>query len=384
MRCDFKTESVDVFLDTEKRLAMDSKKASLASLVTLAVWLSGYQIAQAQDATAEKVEEAVRKAQVIKKDYPVHAVISGREATILTRRHPRATDDDLRIDSVLVTKSVVDSFKSIGTVKVLFRDEDSSSGKSVEVTAGDIKTYANSTIDPKKFLATIAVTKVGGDDEAIKSKLTAEERKMAVSAGPLEEERLLLMDRINTLRRKGTGVSPFEAMFAQIESQAKSGQTAALKESVQKLGEKLAAQEDLVRQASRTGSGRGISVVSSSKVPNQNSDRTTKFASPAMNDSIEVQNLAIFAKIKNEVAQHRGDPTFGVYYLRKLSDISAERNNGADPGRIRQMLSSLMDEIKHQPDDRPNFKGGRGMGFNQQGGPPGPNDVHGQGGGPPN
>jgi hypothetical protein len=111
----------------------------------------------------------VRKAQVIKKDFPVHAVISGREATILTRRHPKATDDDLRIDAVLITKSVLDSFNTIGTVQVLFRDEDSSSGKSVEVTAGDIKTYANgSPLIREKFLATIAVTKVGGDDEAIK------------------------------------------------------------------------------------------------------------------------------------------------------------------------------------------------------------------------
>jgi hypothetical protein len=40
-------------------------------------------------------------------------------------------------------------------------------------------------------------------------------------------QRLLLMDRINTLRRKGTGVAPFEAMFAQIETQVKSGQTVA-------------------------------------------------------------------------------------------------------------------------------------------------------------
>ncbi|MBP9093635.1 hypothetical protein KBI23_21635 [bacterium] len=367
---------------------MNNKKISLASLLALSVLISGCQMVLALDATGESVEEAVRKAQVIKKDYPVHAVISGREATILTRRHPKATDDDLRIDAVLITKSVLDSFNTIGTVQVLFRDEDSSSGKSVEVTAGDIKTYANGTIDPKKFLATIAVTKVGGDEEATRSKLSAEEKKFSVSPGLYEEQRLLLMDRINTLRRKGTGVAPFEAMFAQIEAQTKSGQNAALKDSIHKLGEKLAAQEDLVRQANRTGSGRGISVVSSSKISsqsssqNQNSDRaasTPLLAAPA--DPIDAQNQQLFATIKSELAQHRGNPGFGVYYLRKLSDIAEEKVKGGSSARINSLLSSLAEEMQRQPDYRNNFKGGRGMGPNQQGGPPGPNQGFGPGGG---
>lgn len=370
---------------------MDSKKISLASLLAVTLLVSGCQLALALDATGENVEEAVRKAQVIKKDFPVHAVISGREATILTRRHPKATDDDLRIDAVLITKSVLDSFNTIGTVQVLFRDEDSSSGKSVEVTAGDIKTYANGTIDPKKFLATIAVTKVGGDDEAIKSKLSAEERKMSVSSGQYEEQRLLLMDRINTLRRKGTGVAPFEAMFAQIETQVKSGQTVALKESVQKLGEKLAAQEDLVRQASRTGSGRGITVISSSKTSNQSSSQhqisdrasaTPLF--PAPNDPMEAENQLLFAKIKSELAKQNGDASFNGHYLRKLADVLSAKTSGASPEKVRSLLTDIKDDLEQLPDDRRNFRGGRGMGPNQQGGHPVQNQGFGLGGRPSN
>ncbi len=369
---------------------MDNKKISLASFLALSVLIAGCQVALALDATGENVEEAVRKAQVIKKDFPVHAVISGREATILTRRHPKATDDDLRIDAVLITKSVLDSFNTIGTVQVLFRDEDSSSGKSVEVTAGDIKTYANGTIDPKKFLATIAVTKVGGDDEANKSKLSAEEKKFSVSSGLYEEQRLLLMDRINTLRRKGTGVAPFEAMFAQIETQVKNGQAAVLKDSIEKLGEKLAAQEDLVRQANRTGAGRGITAISSSKTSSQSSSLNQKSDSaapgavlPALNDPMEIQNVTLLAKIKSEMAQHRGDPTFAPYFERKLSDIAAEKVKGGSCERINSMLSRLAAELQHQPDDRPNFRGGRGMGQNPQGVHPGQNQGW-PGGRPPN
>ncbi len=372
---------------TSKKMLIISK-TSLACLLAFTVAISGYQAAVAEDATAANVEEAVRKSQVVKKDYPVHAVISGREAKILTRLHPKATDDDLRIDSVLITKSVLDRFNTIGTVQVLFRDEDSSSGKSVEVTANDIMTYAKGAIDPKKFLATIAVTTVGGDDEAVKNKMSAEERKLSVSAGPYEEQRLLLMDRINTLRRKGTGVAPFEAMFAQIEGQTKAGQATALKESVQKLGEKLAEQEDLVRQASRTGSGRGITVVSSSKTgqsANQvrNSDGHSGVQLAGLSDPLETQNQALFVKIKTELFQHRNDPRFGAYYQRKLNDIEAERTAGAGSGRINSMLSSLADEMQHQPDDRPHFKNGRGMGFIPQNGP-GEHQGFGPGGGPQN
>lgn len=354
---------------------MDSNKISLASLFAIALATAGCQLAFALDATGENIEEAVRKAQVIKKDYPVHAVISGREATILTRRHPKATDDDLRIDSVLITKSVLDRFDSIGTVQVLFRDEDSSSGKSVEVTAGDIKTYANGSIDPKKFLATIAVTTVGGDEEAAKNKLSAEERKFSVSPGPYEDQRLLLMDRINSLRRKGTGVAPFEAMFAQLEAQAKSGHSAAVKESLHKLGEKLAQQEDLVRQASRTGSGRGIKVVSSSKTSsqasqsssqasgqssNRSSDRVAAANSSAACDPIDEQNQVLIAKIMSFLQQHRGEASFRVYYLRKVGDIAAMKERGAEPARIKSMLASLVEELQRQKDERSNYKGGGG------------------------
>ncbi len=370
---------------------MNSKKISLASIFAIAVATTVCQLAFAVDVTGENVEEVVRKAQVIKKDYPVHAVIEGREATILTRRHPKATDDDLRIDSVLLTKSVLDRFDSIGTVQVIFRDEDSSSGKSVEVTAGDIKTYANGSIDPKKFLATIAVTTVGGDDEAANNKLSAEERKFSVSPGPYEDQRLLLMDRINSLRRKGTGVAPFEAMFAQLEAQAKSGHAASVKESVQKLGEKLAQQEDLVRQASRTGSGRGIKVVSSSKTSshasgqsssqasqsssqasgqssNRSSDRVAAANSSTACDPIDEQNQVCIAKIRSFLQQHRGEPSFGVYYLRKVGDIAAMKDRGAEPARIKSMLASLVEEMQRQKDERSNYKGGGGpaMGPGQQ------------------
>ncbi|MDP3510368.1 MAG: hypothetical protein Q8T09_20530 [Candidatus Melainabacteria bacterium] len=363
---------------------MDNKKISLASFLALSVLIAGCQVALALDATGENVEEAVRKAQVIKKDFPVHAVISGREATILTRRHPKATDDDLRIDAVLITKSVLDSFNTIGTVQVLFRDEDSSSGKSVEVTAGDIKTYANGTIDPKKFLATIAVTKVGGDDEANKSKLSAEEKKFSVSSGLYEEQRLLLMDRINTLRRKGTGVAPFEAMFAQIETQVKNGQAAVLKDSIEKLGEKLAAQEDLVRQANRTGAGRGISVISSSKTSSKNSDNTstTSFA-PIAKDPLQEDNQLLFVKISTEMAQHQGDVDFVNYFRPKLAFVANEKQRGASPEKIKPLLTSILDEMEHQPEYHPPFPGGRGRGFNQKGVHPGQNQGW-PGGRPPN
>lgn len=363
---------------------MDYKKISLASLLALTVLVGGCQLALALDATGENVEEAVRKAQVIKKDFPVHAVISGREATILTRRHPKATDDDLRIDAVLITKSVLDSFNTIGTVQVLFRDEDSSGGKSVEVTAGDIKTYANGTIDPKKFLATIAVTNVGGDDEAIKSKLSAEEKKLSVSPGLYEEQRLLLMDRINTLRRKGTGVAPFEVMFAQLETQVKSGQSAVLKESIQKLGEKLAAQEDLVRQASRTGSGRGISVISSNKTSSKNADTVPSTSSlPIAKDAISDENQVLFGKITSELMQHRGDLDFGNYFRPKLAFVVSEKQRGSNPDKIKSLLNNILDEMEHHPDDRSNFRGGRGLGPNSKGGPPGQNQGW-PGGRPPN
>ncbi|GEM_PF-1060824 len=302
------------------------------------------------DPESEKIEAAVRQAHVVNKNYPLHAVISGREATILTRRHPKATDDDLRIDGVLVTKAVIDSFPSnIDRVKVLFRDEDATSGKSVELTAADIKEYGIGAMDAKKFLATIVVTKVGGDEELNQSRLTAAERKLTVSAGPYDEERLLLMDRINTLRRKGTGVTPFETMFAQIETLAKAGAPVPVKEAMRVLADKLAQQEDLVRQANRTGSGRGIKVVSTSRTATAGQDSSNvSVATPnlvrADNDN-ELRLLLL--QYEKSLFRHRSDPASCAYYQRKMSDIQTEKNNGASSGKVKNLLGSLVDEMNH-------------------------------------
>ncbi len=297
------------------------------------------------DAESEKVEAAVRKARVVSSHYPLHAVISGQEATILTRRHPKATDDDLRIDSVLITKAVVDSFTpAISRVKVLFRDEDASSGKAVELTADDIKEYGSGSMDAKKFLATIAVTEVGGDEELKQSKLAAAERKLMVSAGPYDEERLLLMDRINTLRRKGTGVTPFEVMFAQIETLAKAGAPAPVKEAMRVLADKLAQQEDLVRQASRTGSGRGISVVKSSRVADSQG-QNVDFNGARGNSDNELRSLLL--QYEKSHFRFRNDQSSCAYYQRKMNDILSEKNSGASTERLKTLLTGLIDEMNH-------------------------------------
>jgi len=293
-----------------------------------------------QASEADKIELAVRKANVINKQYPLHAVVNDREAMILTRRHPHATDDDMRIDSILITKSVLDSFTGgIDTVKVLFRDEDASGGKCVLVTANDIKEYATGSMEPKKFLATIAVNNIGGDDEVNRSKISADESKMIVSPGPFEEKRLLLMDRINTLRRKGTGVAPFEAIFAQIDQLAKAGRPAPVRDAIGALGEELSQQEDMVRQASRTGAGHGISHIQGSQG-----------AKAGLNlKDLTPENRALVKQIVMSIHQHRGEHDNAGYWI-KLKGI-VDSSNVIQPDKIKSQLIILLAEItkEHGP-----------------------------------
>ena len=68
--------------------------------------------------TSSNLVDLIRQAKVVNPDYPVHAVVSGNYATVLTRRHPRAKEEDMKIDAVLITKSVLDAYGYLSLIHI--------------------------------------------------------------------------------------------------------------------------------------------------------------------------------------------------------------------------------------------------------------------------
>lgn len=209
--------------------------------------------------TPSTLVDLVRQAKVINADYPLNIVISGKEATVLTRKHPKATDEDVKIDAVLITKAIMDSYGfCLDSVKVLFRADDGTSAKKVSVNEADIQNYANGSMDAHKFLDTLKLVEIDSDGERAAGKPKPEENGLAVSAGPMQDQRLILADRIMALKKRGTGVGPFEKLFAEADHLAVENKLSELKTAVKTLAERLNEQEELIRQAARLEKGHGI------------------------------------------------------------------------------------------------------------------------------
>ncbi|MBX9938086.1 MAG: hypothetical protein K2Y32_02475 [Candidatus Obscuribacterales bacterium] len=210
--------------------------------------------------TSSNLVDLIRQAKVVNSDYPLHVVISGNYATVLTRRHPRAKEEDMKIDAVLITKSVLDAYGyCLDGVRVLFRDEDGTNGKKIAVTEQDIKNYGAGTMEPDQFLASLKLLNIDGElDGDTSTSARGLESSLSVSPGPYEEQRLILLDRINSLRKRGTGVAPYEKLFAAMDEAAKTSSASDVKLQVTRLAEKLKEQEQLCRQAEMVSRGQGV------------------------------------------------------------------------------------------------------------------------------
>lgn len=313
------------------------------------------------------VAEVIRKAKVLNQDYPVHVIVNNQDATVLTRRHYKATDDDLKIDAVLIAKAVLDKFADkLDRVKVLFRDEDSASGKSVVVTANDIKTYANGTLEPQRFLDSLAIKKVDSDPEAEKAKGDVGDQSIVISPGPFQEQRLLLLDRINILRKRGTGVTPFEKLFSDIDKNSVANDSEQVKAGIRDLSRRLSEQEELVRQASRVGSGYGIRGTQGSAADSSNrnqrfgsgyganasSSSSTSgstvsggtFPGPGLDDSAKRDNALnelipkLVMRINQKVAQMNMERKDVEPYRRDLANIESKMQGGNQSARYQGLI----------------------------------------------
>lgn len=212
--------------------------------------------------TPSNLVDLVRQAKVVNPDYPLHVLISGNFATVMTRRHPKAKDEDLKIDAVLITKSILDAYGyCLDGVRVLYRDEDGSNGKRIAVAEADIKNYAAGTMEPQRFLDSLKMVSIDGEldnDPRHGNKAGAAVSELSVSPGPFEDQRLLLLDRINALRKRGTGVGPYEQLFLAMDQSARNQSSEEVRKQVKALAERLGEQEQLCRQAELVSRGKGV------------------------------------------------------------------------------------------------------------------------------
>lgn len=342
--------------------------------------------------TSSNLVDLIRQAKVVNADYPVHVVISGNYATVLTRRHPRAKEEDMKIDAVLITKSVLDGYGyCLDGVRVLFRDEDGANGRKIAVTEQDIKNYGAGTMDPQQFLASLKLVSIDGELDGDSSELNrGKASSLVVSPGPYEEQRLMLLDRINSLRKRGTGVAPYEKLFVTMDDAAKTATAAEVKVLVSRLAEKLKEQEQLCRQAELVSRGQGVKGTVSTPASSPSTEAKLKENLRAIGfdgsklvellggeiRQLQEHNVNVSA-LNSELAACQSlmnrDPAAGIKALRELklkvhaASSGAMRKGQNQGGNNRQMMPPGFG-----PNGGQNGGSNGAPGFGPNGDPPGP------------
>ncbi|HEY9787001.1 MAG TPA: hypothetical protein V6D17_16535 [Candidatus Obscuribacterales bacterium] len=211
----------------------------------------------AAEASAPEIITLLRAAKIVNPSYRLDVVTSGREITVITKRNPKATDDDCKINAVLMGKAVMDAHPTtISRVKVLYAPEGMDAVDEVVVRAGDVRSYDAGSITEDQLLSSLELKRIAGANLGGAS--GADKVADAVASGPFEERRLTLLLRIEDLAQKGTGVEPFRKRFKEIEDRVRAGNSKDLSSALDDLASKVGQQEELRRQAQNVGAGRGV------------------------------------------------------------------------------------------------------------------------------
>lgn len=177
----------------------------------------------------------------------------GPLVTVVADKNPTASDKELKIDAIFLGKTLLEGAPGqVTDIKVIFSQQDRE-GRFIQITAQQIKDFGSGKIEPDKFLASINLIPVAG------------EQTPDVVQGPQFERRLLIWKRIDHLRKMGTGVRPFQSAFKEVETQVASGKTDDLSDKISNLERTLAQQENILQEARRIARGKGIVSASGGK-----------------------------------------------------------------------------------------------------------------------
>ncbi|MCW5822075.1 MAG: hypothetical protein KIT34_04690 [Cyanobacteria bacterium TGS_CYA1] len=177
----------------------------------------------------------------------------GPLVTVVADKNASASDKELKIDAIFLGKTLLEGAPGqVTDIKVIFSQQDRE-GRYIQISAQQIKDFGSGKIEPDKFLASINLIPVAG------------EQIPDVVQGPQFERRLLIWKRIDHLRKMGTGVRPFQLAFKEVETQVSSGKPEDLSDKISNLERTLAQQENILQEARRVARGKGIVSASGGK-----------------------------------------------------------------------------------------------------------------------
>lgn len=366
------------------------KNSATAILVALALVaavpqksFAGHSIAQAANssdtADSDKLKAseltAVLKASTSDSKFSgIKVVGTGPDVSILVHGDSKASDQNQKIDAIFLAKTLMEAVPTqVNKVKVLFVGTGSEESEFIDISKKELDDYGSGKISASTFLNSLHLLTVKPEEQP------------KVGPGPQSERRLLVWSRMEKLKSSGTGVTAFEKLFGEAETAAKDND-ASLSDKLSFIESKLTEQEEQVRLAKKTASGRGITGVQGSSKTSTTSSapggplpaaleqlrneflthapgeiQKVRASNPDMANKMEV--------LRSKVEQRK--PAEAIDFMREFGKM-VKSQSGYDP------IEGKADAISNNKDGggKPNFGGANG---GNQGGPFGnrPNNQEG-------
>jgi hypothetical protein len=164
-------------------------------------------VSTATQISPDRIVDAIRGGKIISPGFPLSANSGGHQVTVTTYRNPDASNNDCKIDAVLIAKQVIDlDSKNIARVNVIFHNyRNPVQFQKVVVTAGDVDAFGTGKIGQDTLLESLTLTN-GTETNALSEFRRLNYKQILDSAefaGPLEAERQQAFARIRSLQAKG-------------------------------------------------------------------------------------------------------------------------------------------------------------------------------------
>lgn len=276
----------------------------------------------------------------------VESAISGSEVTVSTDLDSDSSDRDVKYAALQLAEQALQAAPEVKTVKVSFADlSQPGSYRQVVLNAGDVRSL-NTAV--KNALASVSVSMHGGGGS------TGTASTESAMAGPAQDERQKLLDRINALAKNGVGVAPFLTAFKAIEQQVADHATVdTISEAVHRLSGAVDTQEQNYKDAkAKKASGTASSGGGGAEPKMPTRTRVTRWAAglatigelqPGLiNEHTDQYITDIEAKLKAApISQKEKDEKYARTLQFFIITLSANPAKSSELGSVKRRLSSF-------------------------------------------
>lgn len=204
-------------------------------LIVLSIGLALAVLPAAARLSAQDVETLVRAEKSWTNRSNLTVKVNSNEVTIGTYREAGSQDRDMKIDSVMITRKIIEADPEVARVQVRFYDPvNRNNYQLVDVRQSDVVAFSQGLVNNETLLSGIDIKSVSGSPDVVE--------------GEFQAERLAAKKEIDKLRAEGVGVSAFMQLFSKAEDLAKAKNSPELRATLDRLNAAFDSRAEFVKQ----------------------------------------------------------------------------------------------------------------------------------------